>query len=460
MTTFALTLMVLALAAYQLGRERSLRLVGGPGHSPRLHSRPNYHGYFIVIRCVLPAMVIVSLWLLLEEWVVVQVLINSLPEALRGRSAGELDLLMNTVRNLAAGSTVIDAPDAAIAAAAERYDYYRSVSRTVMAVVSLGIALASAAFALRMQSPDFRARDHVETALTRLLRLASWIALLTTFGIVMSVLFEALRFFAEVPLASFLFGLEWSPQTAIRADQIGSSARFGAVPLFLGTLLITSLAMCVALPLGMMTAIYLSEYATRRVRDVARPLLEVLAGIPTVVYGFFAALTVGPAVRTGGVWFGVDIPAESALTAGIVMGIMILPLVSSLSEDALSAVPRSLRNASLSLGATRAETVVRVMLPAALPGIVGGVMLAVSRAIGETMIVVMAAGLAANLSANPFAAVTTVTVQIVTLLVGDQEFASAKTLAAFALGLVLFIITLTLNVVGLRVVRRYRERYA
>lgn len=246
---------------------------------------------------------------------------------------------------------------------------------------------------------------------------------------------------------------------AIRADQVGSSGSFGAVPLFTGTLLITAIAMFVAVPIGLMTAIYLAEYANSRVRNIAKPLLEILAGIPTVVYGFFAALTVAPAIRSFGESLGFNVASESALAAGLVMGIMIIPLVSSLSDDAINAVPRAMRDGALGLGATQSEMILQVILPAALPGIVGGILLAVSRAIGETMIVVMAAGLAANLTANPFEAVTTVTVQIVTLLVGDQEFDSAKTLAAFALGLMLFVVTLALNVIGLKVVRKYREEY-
>jgi len=273
------------------------------------------------------------------------------------------------------------------------------------------------------------------------------------------VLFESILFFRKVPITEFLFGLEWSPQTAIRADQVGSSGAFGAVPLFTGTLLITAIAMFVAVPIGLMTAIYLAEYARPGFRSVAKPLLEVLAGIPTVVYGFFAALTVAPLIRNLGTDLGLDVASESALAAGLVMGIMIIPLVSSLSDDAITAVPRAMRDGSFGLGATRSETVKLVILPAALPGIVGGILLAVSRAIGETMIVVMAAGLAANLTGNPLEAVTTVTVQIVTLLVGDQEFDSAKTLAAFALGLMLFVVTLILNVIGLSVVRKYREQY-
>ncbi|MBC7906019.1 MAG: phosphate ABC transporter permease subunit PstC, partial [Rhodospirillaceae bacterium] len=267
------------------------------------------------------------------------------------------------------------------------------------------------------------------------------------------------RFFQFVPVTEFLFGTSWSPQMAIREDQVGSSGAFGAVPLFAGTALISMIAMVVAVPLGLLSAIYMAEYAHPKFRAVAKPLLEILAGIPTVVYGFFAALSVAPLVRDLGTNLGLSISSESALVAGVVMGIMIIPFVSSLSDDIITAVPQSLREGAYGLGATKSETVKQVILPAALPGIVGGVLLAVSRAIGETMIVVMAAGLSANLSANPFEAVTTVTVQIVTLLVGDQEFDSPKTLAAFALGLVLFFVTLALNIVALHVVRKYREQY-
>ncbi len=302
-------------------------------------------------------------------------------------------------------------------------------------------------------------RKVVEEVILWILILSSTIAILTTVGIVLSLLFESLRFFDSVPVADFLFGLEWSPQTAIRADQVGSSGSFGALPLLAGTLLISAIAMTVAAPLGLMAAIYLAEYASRHVRNIIKPVLEILAGIPTVVYGFFAALVVGPMLRGGGSELGIEISSESALAAGLAMGIMIIPLVSSLSDDVIRAVPQSLREGSLGLGGTRSETIRKVVLAAALPGIVGAMLLATSRAIGETMIVVMAAGLSANLTANPLEAVTTVTVQIVTLLTGDQEFDSPKTLAAFALGLMLFAVTLVLNIIALRVVKRYREKY-
>jgi phosphate transport system permease protein len=299
----------------------------------------------------------------------------------------------------------------------------------------------------------------VERILQRGLLLASTLAILVTVGIVLSLVFETARFFAKVSPAEFLFGLHWSPQTALRADQVGSSGSFGAVPIFAGTLLVTLVAMIVSVPVGLFSAIYMTFYADVRLRAVIKPALEILAGIPTVVYGFFAALIVAPVVRDAGVSLGLDVASESALAAGLVMGIMIIPFVSSLSDDAITAVPHSLREGSFGLGATRSETIRLVVLPAALPGIAGAFLLAVSRAVGETMIVVMAAGLAANLTANPLDTVTTVTVQIVTLLTGDQEFESAKTLSAFALGLVLFCVTLVLNVVALRVVQRYREKY-
>ncbi len=288
----------------------------------------------------------------------------------------------------------------------------------------------------------------------------SMIAILVTIGIVASLAFEAFLFFQKVPISSFLFGLEWSPQTAIRADQVGASGKFGVLPLLSGTLLISTIAMVVATPLGLFSAIYLSQYAETRTRDWIKPMLELLTGIPTVVYGFFAALVVAPIIRNTGSGFGFDISSESALAAGLMMGIMLIPFISSLSDDVLSSVPKTLSDASLGLGATKAETITKVVIPAAIPGIAGSLLLAISRAIGETMIVVMAAGLSANLSLNPFDAVTTMTVQIVTLLTGDQEFDSAKTLAAFAIALLLFILTMGLNMIALKVFNKYRTIYA
>jgi len=325
------------------------------------------------------------------------------------------------------------------------------------AIIAAG--LATIFVVNRKATPQFRARTHVERFIKGTLILLSVIAVLTTFGIIMSLLFESLRFFKQVPVLDFLFGLQWSPQTALRADQAGQSGAFGAVPIFAGTFLIMLVAMAIAGPIGLMIAIYLSEYASKSVRKIVKPLIEILAGIPTVVYGFFALLTVGPTIRNFAEGFGFSVPTQSALAAGVVMGVMIIPLISSLSDDVINAVPQTIRDGSYALGATKSETMKQVVFAGALPGIIGAFLLAISRAIGETMIVVMAAGRAANLTGNPFEAVTTVTVQIVALLTGDQEFDSPKTLAAFALGLVLFVITLILNVIALTVVRKYRERY-
>lgn len=458
-TTLVLLLAFMVTAAFYYGRGRSLSLVGGPGHGNALHSLPGYYGYYVAIWCALPALALFLLWVLIEPRLVVALVVKGLPESYRMLPAGELNLLINNIQNLASGDVVSVDVDSVLENAASLLNDYVKKSRALLAVLSIGLAGLGGVLAWHRIHPDLRARNRVEKVIRVMLIAASSIAILTTIGIVLSVLFEAIRFFQEVPLTEFLFGLNWSPQTAIRADQVGSSGSFGAVPLFAGTLLITSIAMLVAVPIGLMTAIYLAEYSSTSIRSIAKPLLEILAGIPTVVYGFFAALTVAPWIRRAGESVGLQVASESALAAGLVMGIMIIPLVSSLADDAINAVPSAMRDGALGLGSTRSETMTKVILPAALPGIVGGILLAVSRAIGETMIVVMAAGLAANLTANPFEAVTTVTVQIVTLLVGDQEFDSAKTLAAFALGLMLFVITLCLNAIGLIVVRKYREQY-
>ena len=347
-----------------------------------------------------------------------------------------------------------------LTAAAQVVGRHQTQIRNMIAIMALVMAAAGLWRTRGQVTPDFRARNQVESLVTGLLLLSSVLAILTTVGIVFSLMFESIRFFSTVPIQEFLFGLQWSPQIALRADQVGQSGAFGAVPLFAGTALITVIAMAVAVPIGLMAAIYLSEYAGPRFRMTAKPMLEILAGIPTVVYGFFALLTVGPAIRTMFTALGFqDVVTQSALSAGLVMGVMIIPFISSLSDDVINSVPQALRDGSYAMGATRSETITRVVMPAALPGIVGAVLLAVSRAVGETMIVVMAAGQGANLTANPLESVTTITVQIVMLLTGDQEFDSPKTLSAFALGLVLFIITLVMNVIALRVVQRYREKY-
>jgi len=452
-------LLALSTAAYFFGRRKAFALDGRAEGAVKMHSRPTYHGALTALWCALPALLIFGIWLAFESQVITQLVVKDMPESIRSLPADRLSLVINDIRNIESGNFVSQTSNPAMQAAADHYRSLRSISRHALAVITIALMVAAALFVRSRISFRLRARNHVEGILTVILVACSTIAIFTTIGIILSVLYEAIRFFKVIPITDFLFGLDWSPQMAIRADQVGSSGAFGAVPVFLGTALISAIAMVVAVPVGLMSAIYLSEYAGKRLRAVAKPLIEVLAGIPTVVYGFFAALTVAPFIREAGGVLGLSVASESALAAGLVMGIMIIPFMSSLSDDFINAVPQSLRDGSYSLGATQSETIRKVVLPAAIPGIIGGVLLAVSRAIGETMIVVMAAGLSANLTINPLKAVTTVTVQIVTLLIGDQEFDSPKTLAAFALGLVLFIVTLCLNIIALYVVRKYREQY-
>ena len=450
-------LLLLSAIGYQFGRKRALAGTGGEIRG--LHSLPGYYGAYVALWCALPALLVIAIWLSAQGGIVDSLLIAGLPASAQMLSTGELSLLLSDIRNLASGDITSRTPSPMVLAAAERYNDLRSTGFAAMVVVGLALGMAGFFFGWRAINPEFRARPRVERIVHWALIVASAIAILTTIGIVMSLLFESIRFFSRVSPVEFLFGLNWSPQTALRAEQVGSTGAFGAVPIFAGTFLITIIAMLVAVPVGLFSAIYMAEYASPRFRAIIKPILEILAGIPTVVYGFFAALTIAPFFRGFGESIGLDVASESALAAGVVMGIMIIPFVSSLSDDVINAVPQSLRDGSFAMGATHSETIRQVIIPAALPGIVGSVLLATSRAIGETMIVVMAAGLASNLTANPLEAVTTVTVQIVTLLVGDQEFDSSKTLAAFALGLVLFVITLCLNVIALSVVRKYREKY-
>ena len=452
-----LLLLALSSAAFYFGRKRAFQVAGG--QIRKLHSLPGYYGLYVAIWAALPALLVLGVWLSMEGSLITQMVVSTLPASVQDLGPDKLNLVVNDIRNLVVGNIVSGTPDAAMQAAADRYRELQSISKLALFGVTLAVAAIAGWLAFSRIAPHHRARNGVERIVMYVLIACSLVAILTTVGIVLSVLFESIRFFRAVPVSEFLFGLDWSPQIAMRADQAGSSGAFGAVPLFAGTLLITLIAMIIAVPIGLMSAFYLAEYASRRVRAIAKPLLEVLAGIPTVVYGFFAALTVAPFIRDSGSILGLDVASESALAAGLVMGVMIIPFVSSLSDDVINAVPQSLRDGAYGMGATRSETVRQVIFPAALPGIVGAILLAVSRAIGETMIVVMAAGLAANLTANPLEAVTTVTVQIVTLLVGDQEFDSPKTLSVFALGLVLFTVTLCLNIVALRVVRKYREKY-
>ncbi len=450
-------LLVLSAIAYQYGRRKALSSAGG--HVRDLHSLPSYHGAYVALWCALPALLVAGLWMALQNGLVESLVLSGLSQQTAGMSEGEISLLLSDIRNLAAGDITSRDPNPMVLRAAERYNELQALGFALMTGVIVVLATGGLFLAQRAVRPALRARPRVERIVNWVLLVASVVAILTTIGIVLSLLFESIRFFNQVSPIEFLFGLTWSPQTALRADQVGASGAFGAVPIFAGTLLITLIAMVVAVPIGLMAAIYMAEYASQTTRSIVKPLLEILAGIPTVVYGFFAALALGPTIRQIGEAVGLSVASESALAAGLIMGVMIIPFVSSLSDDVINAVPQSLRDGSYAIGATQSETIRQVILPASLHGIVGAVLLAVSRAIGETMIVVMAAGLAANLTANPLEAVTTVTVQIVTLLVGDQEFDSAKTLAAFALGLVLFLVTLLLNIIALRVVRKYREEY-
>ena len=452
-----LAILVLIVTGFYFGRRRSIAAVGG--RQKELHSRPDYHGAYVAAWVGIPSLLLVLTWLALQGPVINLLLERSLPsETVAGLNSDQIKLLLSEIRSVAAGN-VFGAPTPAIEEAAQRYRGWQEIARYAMVAVALSIAMLGLLFAGRRISPSFRARHGAERILSGLMIACSLIAILTTLGIVLSLLVEALRFFDRVSPLEFFFGLNWEPQIPIREGQVTAGGAFGAVPVFAGTLLISFIALAVAIPIGLLSAVYLTEYAYPKVRATVKPLLELLAGIPTVVYGFFAVLTVAPALRNFGEMIGVPIAPNSAIAAGGVMGIMIIPFISSLSDDAINAVPRSMRDGSYAMGATKGETITRVLLPAALPGIMGGILLAASRAIGETMIVVMAAGIIANMTTNPFEPVTTVTVQIVTLLIGDSEFDNPKTLAAFALGLVLFVVTLALNVLALHIVRRYREQY-
>jgi phosphate transport system permease protein len=452
-----LSVLLLAILGYVVSRKKSSAFAYT--NFTEVHSRPNYHGMYSFLWAAIPALVLIIAWSGLKESYITPAVISAVPADSRPAPGIETQVFMNEVKGLVSGD-IQDAFNPASKSAAATYSKINNQGNLITGGIALAFSLLGIAYSYLKVKKDFRARTSVEKFFMGALIVASIVAILTTFGILFSLIFESFRFFQKVSPAEFLFGLNWSPQEAMRADQVGSTGAFGAVPLFWGTLFISLIAMLVAVPVGLMSAIYLTQYASRKVRSYLKPILEVLAGVPTVVYGFFAALTLAPIIRNFGISIGLEnASSESALAAGLVMGIMIIPFMSSLSDDALTAVPQAMKDGSLAMGATESETIKKVLIPAALPGIVGGFLLSVSRAIGETMIVVMAAGLAANLTLNPFDSVTTVTTQIVALLTGDQEFDSAKTLSAFALGLVLFIVTLALNVFALRVVKKYREAY-
>ncbi len=440
-----------------VGYAQSSRLSG----VKRLNSRPVYHGFFVALSAFIPSFFLFVAISIGDGLFIRQAIFEYYPVELSASEDFNEIIAFSQVKNYVSG-VIFEDTEEWVKNAGSAWQQWDNQIRNISSVVILCLTFMTGFFALRKIGADFTSRSYVEKIITWFLAICSLIAILTTVGIIFSVIFESFRFFALVPVSEFLFGLTWNPQFD-GAERAGSGqmglATYGSVPLFLGTLLISVIALSVAVPVGLFSAIYLSEYATQRTRSIVKPLMEILAGIPTVVYGFFAALTVAPFVRGLGMDLGLDVASESALAAGLVMGIMIIPFVSSLSDDVINAVPQSLRDASFALGSTKSESVKQVVLPAALSGIVASVLLAVSRAVGETMIVVMAAGLAANLSVNPLDAVTTVTSQIVTILVGDQEFESAKTLSAFALALTLIIITLVLNFSALQIVKKYREHY-
>lgn len=483
-TGLLLTVIILLMAAvFFFARTRAVRMVSGD--VKQLHSRPTYHGSYAAIILGAPLLALIIFWQIAEPLYLQTVIRGELPDTVTSLSSSEIGLVEGQVRSIANGLKLLNPEEhrqvtigvvdarAALAekgvplgsdvqrymvSAADKYIERQGVSRNIrMATLAVAAVLAFL-YLLMSLNPKLRARNLVELSIRIGLITASSIAILTTVGIAMSMMSETVRFFNMVPLSNFFLGTVWDPRFA-GAGSDTEIGQYGLLPLLWGTILISLIALLVAVPIGLFSAIYMSEYASKRVRNTAKPLLEILAGIPTIVYGFFALVTVGPFFRDFGATLGLDVSARSALTAGMVMGIMIIPFVSSLSDDIISAVPRAMREGSLGLGATKSETIRRVVFPAALPGIVGAILLAASRAIGETMIVVLAAGVAPNLTANPLEAVTTVTVKIVSQLTGDTEFTSPQTLVAFALGLSLFIITLVLNIYALYIVRKYREQY-
>ncbi len=454
----AAALLLLLGFAYQQGFARSLSLAAeARKEGRRLHSRPRYHGTLVAIWVLLPTLLVLGLWALLETSALRALIVGMLPPEVAGLEGRQLDSAIARIRALASGYGVAGEVADYEQAAAEHLSLIQNLAFLLVLAAAAGLGLLALFAAKRRISLALRARDHVEKAVRILLMLCSAVAILTTAGIVLSLFNESIRFFSFVNPIDFFFGEIWNPGFATT----GSAAigRYGLLPLLWGTVMVAVIAMLVALPVGLMTAIYLSQYAPHKVRTVVKPVIEILAGIPTIVYGFFALVTVGPFLSALGAAIGLDIRSTSALTAGMVMGIMLIPFISSLSDDILRQVPLALRDGSLGLGATQSETIRRVLLPAALPGIVGAFLLAVSRAIGETMIVVMAAGNSPVLRLNPAEPVSTVTVTIVNQLTGDSDFAGPQSLVGFALGLTLFAITLLLNILALFIVRRFREQY-
>ncbi len=479
-------ILAIGVAAYLVARLRATRLE--PQAGVKQHSLPGYHGSYALILAIFPAVIFFAIWKVASPLYIDGAVWRSLPEQVRTASDVNRSLTMGTVHTIGTGLRRLNTGEleqvrsgqadlkalfatkgvamasngeAYMVPAAETYNSMTDASVRYSGIIAVLLSLAGAWLGLSGITLRRRARNNVERVMLWGLIGASTVAILTTVGIVLSMLFQTLAFFQSVPLSNFFFGTVWDPRFAA-AGSGGATGQFGLIPLLAGTLYIALVAMLFAVPVGLFAAIYMSEYASRKVRSVVKPVLEVLAGIPTIVYGIFALVTVGPLLRDISAALAGGQPlimAQSVLTAGLVMGIMLIPFVSSLSDDIISAVPRALHDGSLGLGATRSETVRNVILPAALPGIVGALLLTASRAIGETMIVVLAAGVAANLTINPGEAMTTITVKIVNQLTGDLEFTSPQTLVAFALGITLFVITLGMNVLALYIVRKYREQY-
>ena len=450
-------ILILCLSSYFFGRSEARKLVT---QNIKLKALPAYYGYYLSLWCGLPALIIFGCWSLFEPTIIKVLILNNFPQI------ESKDLFYEQTLSFFNGNFSGEITNE-IKAASIKYSSINIIAQNSKIVIIAAALIGSLTFAYRKIQKNNKARDDVEIILKVLLFTSSLVAILTTVGIILSLIFESLKFFSTINIFEFIFGTSWSPQRAFVRDASAITPEellelqdaFGSVPLFAGTAFIALIAMCVAVPIGLFSGIYLAEYASTKVRKYSKPIIEILAGIPTVVYGFFAALTVGPFFRTLGESLGLTVSSESALAAGLIMGVMIIPYISSLSDDVINSVPQSLREGSYAIGATKSETIKKVVIPAALPGIIGSILLAVSRAIGETMIVVMAAGLAANLTINPLESTTTITTQIVMILVGDQEFDSPKTQAAFALGLTLFIATLILNYIALRVVKKYREKY-
>ncbi|WP_440679527.1 phosphate ABC transporter permease subunit PstC [Candidatus Pelagibacter sp. HIMB1517] len=460
-----LALILFGFTSFYFGKSRIKKVTEKGDLRPK--ALPHFYGYYQALWCALPAFLIIAIWTVFEPIILKNLIENKIQiSSLNEISQDELNLIYSQIISFSQGNFSGQVTKG-IEAGAITYKNLLSISQGAKVSLFFCTIIAASLFAFRQINKNVHAREGVEKTLTIILFLSSVAAILTTIGIIFSLLFETIQFFTKINPLDFFFGLGWSPQKAFISDPTNLTPQeakdlkeaFGAVPLFAGTAFIAFIAMCVAVPIGLYSGIYLAEYATSKQRKWGKPIIEILAGVPTVVYGFFAALTVGPFFRVIGDSIGLEVSSESALAAGLVMGVMIIPFVSSLSDDVINAVPQSLREGSYAMGATKSETIKKVIFPAALPGIVGSILLAVSRAIGETMIVVMAAGLAANLTINPLEATTTITTQIVMILVGDQEFTSAKTQSAFALGLTLFVLTLILNFIALRIVKKYREKY-